>query len=126
MKQNTKHIFMFFASILLMYTSAFGQKSKETLQKKYNTILTDIKGIENLIDQTETQKTKSLNQLQSLSAKINSRETLISNINDQLIILDENILKKKVITKSMENDISALKEDYAKMIYYSYKNFRIY
>lgn len=121
MKHKKLHIIL--SLVLLTWAgNTFAQKDKGSLQKKYNTILSDIKNIENLIEETENQKNKSINQLQSLSAKIDSRETLITNINEQIIVLDDNIEKKRQITKSMELDIEALKEDYSKMIYHSYKN----
>lgn len=122
MEYKKLHIVLLLCTTFLWSGSSFAQKDKGSLQKKYNTILSDIKNIESLIEETESQKNKSINQLQSLTAKIDSRETLITNISDQIIVLDENIVKKKEITKSMELDIEALKADYAKMIYHSYKN----
>lgn len=122
MKHYFQYIFFVFLMLFVFQNKMYAQKDKVSLQKKYNTILTDIKGIENLIEQNESQKKKSINQLQSLNAKINSRENLIGNISAQIAAIDKNINKNKQITQSMENDIEALKKDYAQMIYHSYKN----
>ncbi|MGB0884854.1 MAG: murein hydrolase activator EnvC family protein [Chitinophagales bacterium] len=118
------NIILLFATFLLLPNLFASPKDndKVSLQKKYKNILSDIKGIENLIEETESKKNQNLNQLQSLNAKIGSRLTLIGNINEQIGVLEENIQQKKIITKSMEKDIEALKDDYAKMIYHSYKN----
>jgi septal ring factor EnvC (AmiA/AmiB activator) len=117
-----KNIWFVFVLIILIPATSFAQKDKGTLQKKYNNILKDIESIEDLIEETEDKKTKSLNQLQSLSAKIDSRETLIVNISEQILDLGETIEENKAVCKSMNKDIDALKEDYAKMVYHSYKN----
>lgn len=119
---SVKYILLVMVLILLIPATSFAQKDKGTLQKKYNNILKDIEGIEDLIEETEDKKNKSLNQLQSLSAKIDSREILIVNISDQIIELTETIEENKAVCKSMNKDIDALKEDYAKMVYHSYKN----
>jgi septal ring factor EnvC (AmiA/AmiB activator) len=117
-----KNIWFVFVLIILIPATSFAQKDKGTLQKKYNNILKDIESIEDLIEETEDKKTKSLNQLQSLSAKIDSRETLIVNISEQILDLGETIEENKAVCKSMNKDIDVLKEDYAKMVYHSYKN----
>lgn len=117
-----KNIWFVLVLIILIPATSFAQKDKGTLQKKYNNILKDIESIEDLIEETEDKKTKSLNQLQSLSAKIDSRETLIVNISEQILDLGETIEENKAVCKSMNKDIDALKEDYAKMVYHSYKN----
>lgn len=117
-----KYILLLLVLISLNPTNSFAQKDKGTLQKKYNNILKDIEGIEDLIAETEDKKNKSLNQLQSLSAKINSRETLISNISEQIEDLTETINENKAVCAAMNDDIEELKDDYAKMVYHSYKN----
>jgi len=123
---NKKNHFLIILLItfLLATSSLFNQEEKEkiNLQNKYNSILKDIKGIESLIEETESKKNQNLNQLNSLSAKIDSRKTLIDNINDQIYILDLSINEKKSQCNSMNESIKVLKKDYAKMVYYSYKN----
>lgn len=124
---NKKNYFLFVVLITSLLASNYlysqsNTKNKVNLQNKYNTILKDIKGIEGLIEKTESKKKHSLNQLNSLSAKIDSRKTLIENINDQIIILDEGIIEKKGQLNSLNEDIKRLKDDYSKMVYYSYKN----
>ncbi|MFT4644042.1 MAG: septal ring factor EnvC (AmiA/AmiB activator), partial [Planctomycetota bacterium] len=92
-----KNIWFVFVLIILIPATSFAQKDKGTLQKKYNNILKDIESIEDLIEETEDKKTKSLNQLQSLSAKIDSRETLIVNISEQILDLGETIEENKAV-----------------------------
>lgn len=122
--KSAKYLLLILVLILLIPTNSFAQKDKGSLQKKYNNILKDIEGIEDLIAETEDEKTKSLNQLQSLSAKINSRETLIVNISKQIESLGETIGENKAVCKSMNDDIEVLKKDYAKMVHHSYKNLK--
>lgn len=113
---------LFFTLFIVMSNNALFSQAKANLQKKYNSILKDIKGIESLIEETENKKIQSLSQLNSLSAKINSRKTLIGNISEQIIVLDKSINNKKTQVNSLNSDIDKLKDDYAKMVYYSYKN----
>ena len=95
---------------------------KKKLQNKFNELLNDIKEIETSLKETSSKKSESLNQLQSITAKIDKREKLIKNINDQTLMLDQDIMSKNNDISIMSKDISLLKKEYAKILVYTYKN----
>lgn len=111
---------------LFMLSSAsllFAQSSKKSqLQTKYKQIQEEIKKIESLMNNTQTEKTNSLNQLESIESKINARESLITNIRDQIIFLKQSIDEKTNVIAALEKDVLRLKEDYALMVNNAYKN----
>lgn len=129
MSFKVKHIpistFRFFAVLVLLVFSlqlSWAQNTKKSqLQNQYKKIQEEIKKIESLIATTQTEKTNSLNQLQSIQTKINSRLNLISNINSQIEYLKQSLIEKQHVINALKKDIERLKEDYAQMILNTYK-----
>jgi septal ring factor EnvC (AmiA/AmiB activator) len=72
----------------------------------------------------ETEKTKSagLNKLLIIKKRIDLREQLINNIAEEIEYLEKNIQEKTNNIEKLENEIKTLKSEYAKMIYFAYKN----
>ncbi len=95
---------------------------KKKLQNKFNELLNDIKQIENSLKETSSKKSQSIDQLQSINAKIDKREKLIKNINEQAVMLDGEILLKNNNISVMSKEISLLKHDFSKTLVYAYKN----
>jgi len=102
------------------HTQNLSKKNK--LQTQYQQIQEEIKKIESLISSTQTEKTNSLAQLNSISTKINAREALIENIYKQITFLENSIKEKQNVIQALEKDIKRLKEDYAKMVQNTYNN----
>lgn len=57
-----------------------------------------------------------------LNKRISLREKLISELTSEINILNKNIERKTIKIIKLENEIKQLKSEYAKMIYYAYKN----
>ena len=110
-------LMMFFASTL----SLFAQK-KEDLEKKKNKLQSEIKYTEKLLEATKQDKTTSLNQLKKLNSKINFREDLIRTIRREITLAEEDIETKKHNIVFLQKQLADIKEEYAKIIYYAYKN----
>lgn len=108
--------------LLLTAKPQSSSADKKKLQNKFNELLKDIKEIETSLKETSSKKMESLNQLQSITAKIDKREKLIKNINEQALILDQDIMSKNNDISIMSKDISILKKEYAKILVYAYKN----
>ncbi|MGB1247364.1 MAG: murein hydrolase activator EnvC family protein [Chitinophagales bacterium] len=121
---KTKNAIAYSLVVVFMTMSlfVFAQNDKKaSLQKEYNALLEEIADIENLLKEATSQREQSLAQLQALEAKINSRQELMDNINNQVIVVNQNISTQQAEIQKMENDIAVLKEEYAEMIYNSYK-----
>ncbi|MFN4233446.1 MAG: murein hydrolase activator EnvC family protein [Bacteroidia bacterium] len=100
---------------------AFAQTKKE-LENKKKQLQKEIKQTESLLNETKKNKKLSLNQLVTLNKKISIREQLITTIQAEIRLAEKQIKENKEIIASLENDLKKLKEEYAKMIYYAYKN----
>jgi len=115
--------------ILLMVISsinASAQKSKEKLQEDKKKIESDIAETNKLLSETKKNKLISLNQLIILNNKINQRQELIGTINTEILDIDGKISNNSRETSKLSEKLKQLKEEYAKMIVFAYKNKNAY
>lgn len=112
---------LIFAFICFTF-NAISQNKKEKLQKEKSKIEKDIAYTNKLLNETKKNTQASLNQVIILKSKIEKREKLITNINSEIYDLDQNILNNISIIQKLTQDLKNLKDDYAKMIYFAYKN----
>lgn len=120
MKKFIKISFLIISSTLL-FSNVYSQSKQELEQRKQNTI-EEIARTNKLLEETEKSRSAGLNKLLIIKKRISLREQLINNISDEINYLDNSIETKNENIKKLENDIKQLKEEYAKMIYYAYKN----
>jgi len=114
-------------AFLLLLLSLFGvpinaQNQKKKLQASKQKIENEIEYNNKLLEETKRTKKTTLNQLIILKQQIASREKLIHNINSQIKTVDEQISLNNEILSELNKDLKNLKDEYAKMIYYAYKN----
>lgn len=107
---------LIFSSLLL-----FGQ-NKDELSKQKDQLLKDIEFTNKLLSETEQNKKATLGELNLINAKINKRQELINTMLREADIIGRQIDETKGIIESLESDLARLKEEYAKMLYYTYKN----
>ena len=109
--------------VLLNTVNSFAQKqTKKDLENKKKQLQKEIEYTNELLVETKKNKKLSLFQLVTLNKKISVREELISTINYQIRVLNRQINENNESIKGLQNDLTKLKADYAKMIYYAYKN----
>lgn len=109
------------AFLLLLSTLTFGQ-SKEELEKQKKQLLQDIEFTNKLLNETAENKKATLSELNLLSSKINKRQELINTILREIDIIEKQIAETKGIVESLKNDLKRLKDEYALMLYHTYKN----
>lgn len=102
--------------------SAYGQDKKVELQNNKKKIEAEIEYNTKLLEETKKNKKTTLNQLIILKNQIASREKLIETINQQIKATDEQISLNNQIINDLKQDLENLRDEYAKMIYYAYKN----
>ncbi len=103
----------------------YGQsKSKKRieLEKKKKRLNKQISYKKKLLGNTKKDRIASLNKLFLINKQINSRLELIATIKAEISVINYqiHIANQEVISLQME--LEALKEEYAKMVYYTYKN----
>lgn len=110
-------------SLLMLVTfNIYAQKSKEKLQSDKKKIESDIAESNKLLNETKKKKQVSLNQIIILNNKINQRQKLINSINSEILTLENKIITNCKETSQLTEKQKQLKEEYAKMIVYAYKN----
>ena len=109
--------------LLYLFVSglAMGQ-SKEELQQRKQKAFDDIKLAQELMDKTAAQRSSSVKQLRILQKGINSRAGLISTLQDEIELANNNINETEatIVRLTLENERN--KEEYARLIYYAYRN----
>jgi septal ring factor EnvC (AmiA/AmiB activator) len=97
------------------------QKTKAELEQEKQANLKKIAEAEKILTETESQKKATIGQLTAVNQQISARESLIRTINDEINLLNSEISDLNIVTSALQRDLKNLKEEYAKMIYSSYK-----
>jgi septal ring factor EnvC (AmiA/AmiB activator) len=95
------------------------RKQLETQRKKLNA---KIKTVNKLIFETKKDQKNALEDLKDINQKIDVREKLIKTINLEAKLLSKEINSNENKIAELNKKLNALKEDYADMIYKSYKS----
>jgi septal ring factor EnvC (AmiA/AmiB activator) len=128
--QSLRQVFSVFILlfILLVYFPflSYSQESRENLQNTKSKLEEEIRYTTRLLEQTHQTKQNSLNKVILLNKQIEKRQSLITTISgeaDQIQVqLD---LQHKQIS-SLSEELKKMKAEYARMIYYAYKNLNAY
>ena len=112
--------------LLFMPCMLFLAQNKTELVKKKDQLKKDIEYTNQLLEQTKQHKMVSLNQLVTLNKKISIHEELIGEISNEMNSLDVQLAQTNLLINALERDMKQLKDEYAKMIYFAYKNQNAY
>jgi len=115
-----------FIFLLFAFLPGFSQKDRAALERDKKKLEEEIDYTNQLLEQTQQTKKTSLNEVVILNKKINKREQLISTISGQISLAEKQIMLAQDTIAMLQNDLQNLKDEYARMIYYSYKNRNLY
>ncbi len=119
--------FVFITTLLVIIADFDCQaQSRKALEKKKQSVLKQIEVTNNLLDETERNKKQGYNRLLIIKRRVALRKELISTLRDELNGIDQEIEKKADIIANLEKELAKLKEEYAKLIYFAYKNRKNY
>ena len=105
----------------LAQTKAQLQSQKE-LQNKKNKLNDDIKQLNSQLKQTKANKKSQINTIVVINTKLKVREELIGTINQELFQINEGIKQNTEEINRLVNNLTKLKSEYAKMIYFAQRN----
>lgn len=125
-KRKDFFLIMFLILALFATNNLCSQSKKQKLKEEKVRIEKEIEYTNKLLNETKRSKKNSLNQLIILNKKISNREKLVSTINHEMNNLDDNINSNETEIKALTKDLKKLKTEYAKMIYYAFKNRNAY
>jgi murein hydrolase activator len=131
-KQGLKIIFtvflrnlskIFFCLLFIsFYSNGFSQSDKEKLQKDKQKLEAEILYTNKLLDETKKNTKFSLSELIILNTKIIQRQELINLIYKEINELNLLIKQKSDSITALNVTLKTLKDNYAKMICFAYKN----
>ncbi|MFI5148536.1 MAG: murein hydrolase activator EnvC family protein [Bacteroidia bacterium] len=111
-----------FLLLCIILPAGAQHQDKKTLEKKKKKLKQDIELAEALLKETKQGKKKTLNTLVALNKNIEKREELIYTINSEINLMNHQIDENNASIKNLHGDIKKLKQDYAHMVYFAYKN----
>ena len=114
-------LMLLFVGVSISYTGN-AQNKRTVLERKKSRLKSDIEYKNTLLKKNAKEKNNTLNQLVLLQDKISKRVELIATIKSEVRYLDSEMDKNEELIASMERDIETLKEEYAKMIQFAYRN----
>ena len=116
-----KNLSSFFLFYLIGTLCLFGQ-GKEELQKERNELNKKIELTNQLIKNTQKEKTNTQQTLLLLNKKVGYRDQLIKNYSKEARELERNISTNKKEIENLELELASLKEEYAHLIRQAYIN----
>ncbi|KAB2859187.1 MAG: peptidoglycan DD-metalloendopeptidase family protein [Flavobacteriales bacterium] len=114
-------VFVFLMLFSITSSTSFAQNKKD-LENKKKELQKEISLTNKLLNETKKNKETTLDELVKLKSKITARQELISTIHQGIKLVNKQISETQQNITSLQNELEKLKQEYAKMIYYAYKN----
>ena len=122
MKGYKKYSIVFSISIFIVTIVYTQNIEKEDLIKKRQEIEKEIEFTNKLLNDTRSKKSNSFQEFKLLKSKINSRNKLISELNNDIKNTEREIHEKSNKLQSLKKDLEKSRSEYAALIYYAFKN----
>lgn len=97
-------------------------QTRTDLEQDKQSIEREIQLINQMLQQTKKTAEISLNQLVMINRQINSRESLIRNINNEISLINHRIEVLNTNIETLNKDLEDLRESYALMVRQAYRN----
>ncbi|RXK81729.1 murein hydrolase activator EnvC family protein [Filimonas effusa] len=113
-----------FVSILCLgiAVAAVSQQTKDEIQKKQQELQKELADLNDTYNEIKKNKKQSIGQLQLVQRKIRAREELVSALNKDLRLIDDNIYLTTLEMNRMRRELDTLKMNYAQSLVFAYKN----
>jgi septal ring factor EnvC (AmiA/AmiB activator) len=112
--------------VFLLPFLSLSQESKEKLQKTKKQLEEDIRYTSKLLEETHRTKQNSLNKVILLNKQIEKRQSLISAISGEVDQIQDQMELQRGHISTLSEELKKMKNEYARMIYYAYKNLNAY
>lgn len=97
----------------------------ESLREEIRQAEEEIKMTNQLLSKTQKNQQTADRHLNLIRNKIRNRKNIISNLEKQSGLIENNIGAKSSTIRSLEQDLGRLRQEYAAMVYDSYKNYKL-
>ena len=113
----------------MMFLSVYGfaqsGKSSTQLKKDKQKIESEIANTQKLLKKTESNQKAAVQQAALLRQQIQNREKIITNLNSQIIQMEDEQEQNQQEISQLEKKLSYMKADYAQVVYNAYRNRRL-
>ncbi len=110
-------------SFILIFSSLSAQKNKtKDLEKQSKKLKSEINAIESMVNKTKIEKRGTITNIALSQKKIEVRQQLIGNISSEIASINHQINTNQKQVESLKASLAKLKKDYAKTVYYAYRN----
>ena len=109
------------ALLLVVAITTLAGKSKKQLEIEQKKLQKELLETQKILNNTQKAKKASLGQLRALNHQIRERKKYIRSLQEEVDYYNKQIIQSSDIIRGMENDLTNLKEEYAKMIYQASK-----
>ncbi len=114
-------VFIFLLAIFLVFPLLSEGQTRKQLERRRKQKEKEIRLTKKILAQTRSRKKKTLSQLNLLDRQIKMREELISTMADEISVIDKQIESENANVENLGGELKRLKDEYADMIYRSYK-----
>lgn len=118
---KTSYLFLVLMLFFTASQTSFAQNKNE-LEEKKKELQKEISLTNKLLNETKKNKELTLDEVLKLKSKISLRVELISAIDQEIRFVNKQINRNQEVILSLQKDLEKLKQEYAKMIYYAFKN----
>lgn len=109
------------ACFWLLGTAAYGQRTKEQLEAERQANLRKIGEMSTILERTATQRKTTINELYALNRQIELQEGVLGTLQAEIKSLDGEISELDVFIAALEDDLDALRKEYAALLYSAQK-----
>ena len=99
-----------------------GKQSKKELENKKNKLKNEMNTINELLREAKKNTRRSMGEVAILNTKISIRQELIATINTEIKQINNQVGTKQKEVDALKLSLEKLKQEYARMIYYGYRN----
>jgi murein hydrolase activator len=119
-----KKLVFLIAGILLL-TAGYAQ-DKAKMERERQQLQKELKEIQETYNKVKGQQKATIGQLTMLQNKMQVQERLISNINNEIKLLTDDIYLSNIELTRLQRQLDTLKAEYARSVVYTYKNSNSY
>jgi len=126
--RNNTRFYVFICCIMATFLlglaaiTLYAQNDKNKLQTRKSKIEREIIEMNRELEQTKKNKSANLNQLVLINKKINKREELITTIDQEVGSIESQVKNLNDTIYRITMNLSSLKDEYARIIYSTYRN----
>jgi len=103
------------AIVLLFPVSAFSQSKKE-LEEKRKKIIRDIQSTQRMIQKTAKTKEAAYDRYLALQSQIESREALIRTLQQEIVAVEDGIVRNQTVINSLSSDVTKMRDEYGRTV----------